>query len=108
LIKATFVRPGNEHTIVEATVGSTVMQAAVSNGVSEIVAECGGTLACATCHVYIDDATDRERLGNIGPDEEEMLGFTASPREPGSRLSCQLVLTPELDGLVVRVPPEQY
>jgi 2Fe-2S ferredoxin len=107
LVKVTFVRPGNDDAIVEAAAGTTVMQAAVSNGVGEIVAECGGTLACATCHVYVDDAYI-ERLVEIGPDEEEMLGFTASPREPGSRLSCQLPLSPELDGLVVRVPPEQY
>lgn len=106
MVKVTFVRPGDD-TIVEAPAGNTVMQAAVSNGVTEVVAECGGTLACATCHVYVDDG-DVDRLGEISPDEEEMLGFTASPREPGSRLSCQLTLSPELDGLVVRVPPEQY
>jgi 2Fe-2S ferredoxin len=107
LVKVTFVRPDGADTIVEADPGSTVMQTAVANGVGEIVAECGGTLACATCHVYVDDA-DTGRLGEIGADEEEMLGFTASPREPGSRLSCQLTLSPEVDGLVVRVPPEQY
>ncbi|HVW43621.1 MAG TPA: 2Fe-2S iron-sulfur cluster-binding protein [Amycolatopsis sp.] len=107
MVKVTFVRPDGTDTIVEADPGSTVMQTAVANGVGEIVAECGGTLACATCHVYVDDA-DIDLLGEIGADEEEMLGFTASPREPGSRLSCQLTLSPELDGLVVRVPPEQY
>lgn len=107
MVKVTFVRPEGNDLIVEADAGESVMQAAVSNGVSEVVAECGGTLACATCHVYVDDA-DVEQLGEPGPDEEEMLGFTASPREPGSRLSCQLTLSPPLDGLVVRVPPEQY
>jgi 2Fe-2S ferredoxin len=105
--KVTYVRPDAEDAILEVPDGTTVMQAAVSNGIGEIVAECGGTLACATCHVYVDDA-DLDRLAEVGPDEQEMLDFTASPREAGSRLSCQLVLGPELDGIVVRVPPEQY
>lgn len=106
-MKVTYVRPGSEDTIVEVEDGTTVMQAAVSNGITEIVAECGGTLACATCHVYVSE-DDLDRVGEVGPDEEEMLDFTASPREAGSRLSCQIAMSSELDGLVVRVPPEQY
>jgi ferredoxin, 2Fe-2S len=105
--KVTYQRPNGEDTIVEVPDGTSVMQAAVSRGISEIVAECGGTLACATCHVYVDGG-DLERLPEIGPDEQEMLDYTACPREEGSRLSCQLVLGPDLDGIVVRVPPEQY
>jgi len=105
--KVTYVRPKGDDVIVEVPDGTTVMQAALANDVSEIVAECGGTLACATCHVYVDD-NDIQRLDAPSADEDEMLGYTASPRLPGSRLSCQLVLGPELDGLVVRVAPEQY
>jgi 2Fe-2S ferredoxin len=105
--KVTYVRPGNDDLIVEVADGTTVMQAAVANGVAEIVAECGGTLACATCHVYLDE-DGVAAAGEISTDEDEMLGFTASPREAGSRLSCQLVVAPEFDGLVVRTPPEQY
>jgi len=106
-MKVTYVRPGSEDSVVDVADGTTVMQAAVSNGITEIVAECGGTLACATCHVYVSD-DDISRVGEIGPDEDEMLDFTASPREDGSRLSCQITMSAELDGLVVRVPPEQY
>jgi 2Fe-2S ferredoxin len=92
--------------IIEVPDGTSVMQAALANDIGEIVAECGGTLACATCHVYVDDH-DIDRLDAPGADEEEMLGYTASPRLPGSRLSCQLVSSPALDGLVVHLPPEQ-
>jgi 2Fe-2S ferredoxin len=105
--KVTYVRSGNDDVIVEVADGVSVMQAAVANGVTEIVAECGGTLACATCHVYLDEA-DVGRAGEISPDEDEMLDFTASPRAAGSRLSCQIVVSAELDGIVVRAAPEQY
>jgi 2Fe-2S ferredoxin len=105
--KVTYLRPGGDQVIVDATLGQSVMQAAVGHGITEIVAECGGTLACATCHVYVSDGP-REALPAVSDDEAEMLDFTASPREPGSRLSCQLEMTDELDGLVVRLPPDQY
>jgi 2Fe-2S ferredoxin len=105
--KLTYKRLDGDDVIVEVDEGTSVMEAALANGISEIVAECGGTLACATCHVYVDDA-DIERLGAPNEDEEEMLDYTASPRLPGSRLSCQLTLGPDLDSLVVRLPPEQY
>lgn len=93
---------------VDVASGKSVMQAAVSHGVTEIVAECGGTLACATCHVYVaEDMLDR--LPPMSEDENEMLDYTASPRKPNSRLSCQLKLNDEtLDGLVVELPEEQY
>ncbi|MEM6110559.1 2Fe-2S iron-sulfur cluster-binding protein [Mycobacterium sp. 050272] len=106
VVKVTYVRPGGEEVIVEVTEGTSVMQAAVANDISEIVAECGGTLACATCHVYVDD-DDLERLSAASADEEEMLDYTASPRQANSRLSCQIKVGPELDGLVVRLPPTQ-
>jgi ferredoxin, 2Fe-2S len=105
--KVTFVRPGGETVVVDGSDGASVMQTAVGAGVTEIVAECGGTLACATCHVYIDGGPV-DSLGGLSSDEEEMLDFTASPREPTSRLSCQLVLGPATDGLIVRLPAEQY
>lgn len=107
MVKVTYLRPGGEEVIVEVAEGTSVMQAALANDISEIVAECGGTLACATCHVYVDD-DDVSRVGTPSADEEEMLDYTASPREPSSRLSCQITAGPELDGLVVRVPPTQY
>ena len=90
---------------IEADEGSTVMENAVRNSVPGIEAECGGACACATCHVYVDaDWTDR-----VGPPEameEDMLDFAFDVR-PNSRLSCQIKIGPELDGLVVRVPERQ-
>jgi 2Fe-2S ferredoxin len=105
--KVTYVRPDGGQSIVEVAEGTSVMQAALANDISEIVAECGGTLACATCHVYVDE-NDLDRLTEPSADEEEMLDYTASPRQPTSRLSCQITLGPELDGLVVRLPEAQY
>jgi 2Fe-2S ferredoxin len=101
----TFIRPGGEREQIEVEIGSSVMDAAVCNGIDEIVAECGGSLTCATCHVYVEDGI--ERAPERSADEEEMLECAASPRADNSRLSCQLVMTPEMDGLVVRLPETQ-
>lgn len=90
----------------EARVGDTVMQTAVNNGVDGIVAECGGSASCATCHVYVDPAFV-PLLEEPGEIESEMLDFAASPRRPNSRLGCQIVLTERLDGLVVTLPERQ-
>ena len=85
--------------------GSTVMENAVRNSVPGIDAECGGAYACATCHVYVDDAWT-EAVGQPQPMEEDMLDFAFDVR-PTSRLSCQIKMTPALDGLVVHVPERQ-
>lgn len=85
--------------------GSTVMENAVRNSVPGIDAECGGACACATCHVYVDDAWT-EAVGGPEPMEEDMLDFAFDVR-PTSRLSCQIKMTDELDGLVVHVPERQ-
>jgi 2Fe-2S ferredoxin len=90
----------------QADVGTSVMMAAVAQDIDGIVAECGGSLMCATCHVYVDEAFD-DRLPEMSPDEDEMLEAAACERLPNSRLSCQLVLSEELDGLVVRLPETQ-
>jgi 2Fe-2S ferredoxin len=97
---------GGGRTEIEAPEGVTVRNLALERGVDGIVGECGGELMCASCHVYVDDAF-LDRLPAPADDEHEMLESTASERLPNSRLSCQLVVTPELDGLVVRLPPEQ-
>ncbi|PZM13117.1 2Fe-2S iron-sulfur cluster-binding protein [Rhizobium tubonense] len=89
----------------DVTEGSTVMENAVRNSVPGIEAECGGACACATCHVYVDDAWV-EKAGPPAPMEEDMLDFAYDVR-PSSRLSCQIKLTPALDGLVVHVPERQ-
>jgi 2Fe-2S ferredoxin len=105
--KVTFLRPQGDDMVIDATEGTSVMQAAVAHGITEVVAECGGTLACATCHVYVAEAF-LDLLPPVSSDEEEMLDYTAAAREPGSRLSCQLSLGPDLDGIVVRCPDTQY
>jgi 2Fe-2S ferredoxin len=96
---------GTERTVTAAP-GTVLMQAAVSNSVDGIVAECGGNASCATCHVYVDDQ-HTELVGPPNDVEDEMLDFTAAERRPTSRLSCQVQLSDTLDGLVVHVPEEQ-
>lgn len=89
----------------DAANGSTVMENAVRNSVPGIEAECGGACACATCHVYVDEAW-ADRVGPPSPMEEDMLDF-AYEMKPTSRLSCQIKVADELDGLVVNVPERQ-
>ncbi|NJL07905.1 MAG: 2Fe-2S iron-sulfur cluster binding domain-containing protein [Methylacidiphilales bacterium] len=103
--KITFIdATGTAHTV-EAEVGSTVMEGAIKNGVPGIEAECGGACACATCHVYVDEAW-LERTGEPVAMEQDMLDFAFDVRA-NSRLSCQIKVTEELDGLVVTVPEQQ-
>ena len=90
---------------VEAAAGSTVMENAIKNDIPGIVAECGGACACATCHVYVDEAW-REKTGQPSPMEEDMLDFGYDIRA-NSRLSCQITVTEALDGLIVRTPERQ-
>lgn len=91
---------------VEAPAGLSVMEAAIRNNVRGIDAECGGSCSCATCHVYVDDAF-LDRLPAPDDMELELLDGVAAERLPGSRLSCQIPLSAELDGIVVRVPAQQ-
>jgi len=91
----------------QARVGRSLMKEAVSAGVEAIAADCGGSLTCATCHVMVDAAW-LARLAPASADELSMLEMTAAPREAGSRLSCQIMLDPTLDGLRVRLPATQY
>ena len=102
----TFVRSDGSQQVVDARAGVSVMQAAVNEGIDGIVAECGGNAMCATCHIYVDPAWEA-RVPAIKQDEEDMLDSTASERKPNSRLSCQINMTPELDGLVVHLPETQ-
>lgn len=103
--KITFVQPGGARQDVEAQLGMTVMETAKQKDVAGIAAECGGACACATCHVYIDGAW-AERVGKPAAMEEDMLDFAFDVRET-SRLSCQIKVTAQLDGLVVHVPAKQ-
>jgi 2Fe-2S ferredoxin len=106
MTKITFIQPEGESQTVEAENGLTVMEAAKLNDIAGIEAECGGACACATCHVYIDEAW-REKTGKPSEMEEDMLDFAFDVREE-SRLSCQIKITDALDGLVVRVPAKQF
>lgn len=90
---------------VDAAAGSTVMETAIRHGIPEILGECGGACACATCHVYVDDEW-ADAVGDPEPMEEDMLDF-ALDVQPNSRLSCQIRVTAELDGLVVHTPARQ-
>lgn len=106
MVKITYIQPDGSAQTVDADVGMTVMETAKKNLIDGIEAECGGACACATCHVYVDEAW-RERTGGPSEMEEDMLDFAFDVR-PSSRLSCQIKVTPELDGLVVRVPEKQF
>jgi 2Fe-2S ferredoxin len=105
MAKITFIDVSGTARTVEADVDSTVMETAIKNDVPGIEAECGGACACATCHVYVEEDW-RERVGEPSPMEEDMLDFGYDVR-PNSRLSCQIKVKPELDGLVVRTPERQ-
>lgn len=101
-MRVTFRSPDVAERVVNALGGLTLMEAAVQAGIDEIEAQCGGGLSCATCHVYIPEAW-RSRTGEPSEMEAELLEG-ADHRTAASRLSCQIALTEELDGLVVYLP----
>lgn len=101
----TFISFSGMETTVEGDIGQSVMEVARRGGVAGIVAECGGSCACATCHVYVDDEW-RKEAGEPAPGEADLLDF-AYARRPNSRLSCQIRLKAALDGLIVRLPERQ-
>ena len=103
--KISYVEHDGTVRTVDAEVGATVMETAIRNSVPGIVAECGGACSCATCHVHVDEAWS-EKVGPPSPMEEDMLDFAFDVR-PTSRLSCQIKVTDELDGLVVHTPAQQ-
>lgn len=103
----TYVEHNGTEYKVDVPEGDSVMRGAVDNMVEGIVAECGGGLACATCHCYIDDAWI-DRIDPPSEAESDMLESVSSERLPSSRLSCQVTVTSDLDGLVVRLPETQF
>src|SRR3954453_14041637 len=104
--RVTYTAQDGKETTLDIAEGTSVMQAAVFNGVDGIVAECGGSCMCATCHVYV-----RENQLALCPEREPgggaVLDGPASPRQPNSRLSCQLVVSGKMEGLVVTMPETQ-
>ena len=101
--KITYVHADGARDVLDVAVGTSVMRGAILNGIDGIVAECGGEMMCATCHVYVEEP-QLPLTPTQSDDEKAMLEFTASERKPNSRLSCQLVVSPEMDGLVVYLP----
>ena len=101
-----FIDAAGKETVVEARDGASIMQTAVANGISGIVAECGGSAMCATCHVYVAPEWV-EKIPGKKSTEDAMLDSTVCPRQSNSRLSCQIVMTREIDGIVVCLPEAQ-
>jgi 2Fe-2S ferredoxin len=91
---------------VDVPAGQSVMSGATENAVGGIVGECGGFCSCATCHVYVDDAW-LAKLPAMTEHEDEMLEGTAAERRANSRLSCQINVAPELDGMIIHTPEIQ-
>jgi len=107
MASVTYVDPDGSRRKVEVPNDESVMRGAVNNMIDGIVAECGGGLACATCHCYVDEAWI-ERVGEPSRTELEMLEMVASERRTNSRLSCQIIVTDALDGLLVYLPDSQF
>lgn len=101
----TFISHDGNEQEVHVAEGTSVMHAAVDNGVSGILADCGGACSCATCHCYVDEAFT-DKIPPADDVEQQMIDFVMDP-QPNSRLSCQIVMKDELDGLVVRLPETQ-
>ena len=102
-----FIAPSGLKTTLNGKIGKSLMDAAVANNLDGIAADCGGLMTCATCHVFVEEPFSSQ-LAASDPEELAMLAFTAVPRQPGSRLSCQITLTAALKGLTVTLPASQY
>jgi 2Fe-2S ferredoxin len=104
--QVTYIEPGGATRTLTLAAGTSVMRGAVDAGVDGIEAQCGGNCACATCHCYVQDPW-LDKLPPPSDDETLMLTNVAAERRPNSRLSCQLIVEPGLDGLSVRFPDRQ-
>jgi 2Fe-2S ferredoxin len=102
-MKATWILPDGSQISASVPGGQTLMEAARANGVPAILGDCGGNLSCATCHVVVDPAWTA-RTGPAAAFESDMLDVTDAPRQPASRLSCQITMTADLDGIVLHIP----
>lgn len=102
----TFISPDGARQAIDVPEGETLMRAAIHHGMEEVLGECGGACCCATCHVYLDDAS-MAKVPAPGDMELQVLEFTAAPRRAGSRLACQVVADRQSEGLVVQLPMTQ-
>ena len=107
MISIRFLNADGSVQVIQTAPGQSLMKAAVDANIQGIEADCGGSLTCATCHVMIG-APWAAMLSAPVPDEIDMLDFASSPVEADSRLSCQIKLTPEMDGMEVRLPASQH
>ena len=105
MAKITYITNDNKNHTIDVDNGLTVMEGAVQNDIPGIDADCGGGMACATCHVYVDNNWV-DKLTPKEDGEEDMLDMAFEPKQ-NSRLSCQLIVSDELDGLVVNIPSKQ-
>lgn len=104
----TYIEFGGAEHVIDLPAGENVMRGALSHDLPGIIGECGGGLACATCHCYVDDAWSAQIGTPTSQDERDMLESTSAEIRPTSRLSCQIVMSAELDGLIVHLPENQY
>ena len=104
--EVTFLKSDGSSKTVQTEIGLNLMRAATFSDVEGIVGDCGGVMACATCHVFVDEGFV-SLLPKMLPNEDDMLDCTAEERGPNSRLSCQIVMTEELDGIIVRIADPQ-
>ena len=103
--KITYVEHGGSEHVVEVSTGLTVMEGARDNNIPGIDADCGGSMACATCHVYVDDKWF-DKIPKAEDAEVDMIDMAFEPKK-NSRLSCQIVVSDDLDGLTVNIPSKQ-
>ena|ERR1044071_7572094 len=104
--KVVFITLDGAQRVVDANVGESVMAAAVRNGIEGIIGECGGNCSCATCHVYVADEFSSD-VGGANEMEDDLLDLGVADRRETSRLSCQIKVTEDLDGITVHIPAEQ-
>jgi ferredoxin, 2Fe-2S len=106
--KVTYIEANGDKHVIEVPVDETVMRGALYNSVPGIVGECGGACSCATCRCYVDETWTAKVGGPASAAERDLLEGAEEDLKPNMRLSCQINMTPELDGLIVRLPEEQY
>ncbi len=105
MAKITYIENNKEEHVVEVPNGNTVMEGAVQNNIPGIDADCGGAMACATCHIYVDEKW-YDKIKKKEDGEEDMIDMAFEPNK-FSRLSCQIIVSDDLDGLIVRMPSKQ-
>ena len=105
MAKVTFIENSGEKKTIDIDDGHTVMEGAVQNNIPGIDADCGGSMACATCHVYVQEEW-YEKLPKAEDGEQDMIDMAFEPKK-NSRLSCQIIVSKEIDGLIVTTPKKQ-